>query len=87
MNYSIPKRIEVGPHVLYVKIEPLENAGEYSFQDLEIRIQSFLKDSAQKETFWHEIAEAANHIYELNLPHRTIQILGAVIAQVMKSAK
>lgn len=87
MKFRIPKQIEVGPHEIAIKKCPLDNAGEYEFQTLEIRINKSLCDSAQKETFFHEVMEASNHIYELGLPHRTIQILGAAIAQVIKSAK
>lgn len=84
---KIPKVLQVGPHELRVVKGPIEDAGEYSFQDLEIRINSGLKPSAQYEVLMHEIAEAANHIYELNLPHRTIQILGAAFAQALLRAR
>jgi hypothetical protein len=83
----IPKSLTVGPHEIAVVRGPLEDAGQFSFGDLEIRINDGLKPSAQFETLTHEIFEAINLVYELGLPHRSIQILGAAMAQVIKSAK
>lgn len=88
MKYpKIPKSLEVGPHELKVLVGHIEDAGQFSFGDLEIRINSGLKPSAKWETLAHEMVEAANLVYELGLPHRSIQILGAAFAQMIKTAK
>lgn len=88
MKFKIPKEVDIGPHTIPVKIQHLDdNAGEYHFGDMEIRISDGMKETAQHETYWHEIVEAVNHIYELGLPHRSIQILGAGIAQAIKSSR
>lgn len=82
------KSTTCGPHTLVIKTKPLDNiAGEYSFQDLQIRINSSLLTSAQQETLFHEMVEAANHIYELNLSHNKIQILGAAMLQMVKALR
>lgn len=37
----------------------------------------------KREIFWHEVIEQLNYIYELNLPHSTITVLGAGLYQVL----
>lgn len=87
MKFPIPKTVEIGPHEISVSVTTIDEAGEFSPAELSIRINENLKPSVQLEVFAHEVAEAANWCYELNLPHRTIQILGAVYSQAIKSAR
>ena len=86
---KLPKTITVGPHEYTVRsLEHLgDNFGECHYESLEILISAQSAPSVQEETLWHEVVEAMNHTYEMNLPHRTIQVLGAAFYQALKSAK
>jgi hypothetical protein len=63
--------------------------GECEFHDDEsmvIRIDPDLKDHAFIEVLFHEMIEAANGVFDLELPHPTIQTLGVAMAQCFPKA-
>ena len=88
MKFRIPKQYETGPHTITVQRCPLANAvGEFEPMALEERITPGIAEALAVETHIHEVIECANWLYELNLPHRTIQTLGAAIAQALKTGR
>jgi hypothetical protein len=91
MKFRIPKTIEVGPMTITVEFDDQisdEEYGEFRYDLARIAIDAKLRGKEQAlETFCHEFLEAANMVHEYNLPHRTIQSLGAAMAQMIKSAK
>lgn len=84
---TIPPYVEIGGHHIPVEIGPCDSdaIGEfYHYKKWKIVIEGDMDVALTEETLIHEIIEVANHIYELNLPHRTIQTLGAAIHQGLK---
>jgi hypothetical protein len=51
--------------------------------DYDIRVSPHLKDPAFVEVTIHELIEAINMIYDLELPHSSIQTLGVALGQLM----
>lgn len=87
--WKLPKSVRVGPHELTV-IETgaaMAEYGHFDYDDLAIRIRNNVSIGVQYETFWHEVVEGLNAVYELKLPHRTIQVIGASIYQALASIK
>ena len=63
--------------------------GECEFRSDEsmvIRVDPTLGNRAFMEVFIHELVEAANGVYALELPHPTIQTLGVGISQCLPAA-
>ena len=58
--------------------------GEFCPRNLTIDIEKTSSHQRQWETLFHEIIEAINSQYNLELPHQTINILGSAIFQVIK---
>jgi len=58
-------------------------AGTCRTQALEIEIDDAIPVSAQEEALVHEIIEAINYHYELELEHNKITVLGAALHQVL----
>ena len=56
-------------------------------QHLMIKIDPNQEQSIIEETFIHEMIEAINYIYELELDHPKIQTLGAAIHHAMNSSR
>lgn len=61
--------------------------GEFSFIEQKITIDESLPQDKKEETLLHEIIEALNGYYSLNLEHRTISVLGFGLYQVLKENK
>lgn len=86
---KLPKQVEIGGHLIKVtEVTGLASrhgeCGSFQLSSLTIEIDKGLPDTLKEETLWHEIVEAINAIYELELPHRSIQILGVGIHQSSK---
>ena len=86
---KIPEEISLGPFVISViyqdsLIAEREAYGEWSGNTLEIRIQSGMEESKTREAFFHELLEAINEFYVLNLEHSAIKILGVSLAQALE---
>ncbi|MBP8084504.1 MAG: hypothetical protein KAZ87_15000 [Spirochaetes bacterium] len=85
---KIPKKIKIGGHAIKITfssdIELAGAMGGYKYASQSICISKEISKSQQEETLIHEIVEAINGIYEFNLTHDKIQILGAVLHQIIK---
>ena len=88
----IPNNIKVGG--LTIKVEERNNLasnrdkfGEFSFMEQKITIDESLPQDKKEETLLHEIVEAINGYYSLNLDHEVITTLGFGLYQVLKDNK
>ncbi len=59
--------------------------GHYDPKTMSIQIRKDLSPSMAGEVFWHEVVEAINDMYELQLKHPKIQTLGVALHQVFLS--
>lgn len=95
MNY--PDQVQMGAHDIKVHIhdkfifgttDGKHIVGKYVGRDHELHV---VDDGAHKElsgeTFVHELIEAANSIYQLNMDHRVIATLGVGLYQALSSGK
>lgn len=55
--------------------------------DLRIEVQDGMSNMRTFETTVHEMIEAVDTIYELDLPHKTIMALSAGLAQALSTAR
>ena len=88
----IPNNIKIGG--LTIKVEERNNLasnrdkfGEFSFMEQKIIIDESLPQDKKEETLLHEIIEALNGYYSLNLEHDVITTLGFGLHQVLKDNK
>jgi len=88
----IPNSVKVGG--LIIKVEQKNNLasnrdkfGEFSFMEQKITIDESLPQDKKEETLIHEILEALNGYYALNLEHDKISVLGFGLYQVLKENK
>jgi hypothetical protein len=65
-------------------VKGLPDDGSTDFATNRILIRDELTADNKQSTVLHEIIEALNGIYDLNLPHQTIQTLEAGIFQIYK---
>lgn len=88
---AIPETTSIGGHDITVELvedEALpEDYGEYVDILKKIRINRVGQRSDREETYIHEIIEAVDTIFHLELPHSAIQTLGAGIYQALVSGK
>ena len=87
----IPDKIKVGPYE--VKVEIIDNIaidrehrGEYFPRELKISLDSALK-KRHGEIFMHEVMEAINDIYNLNIDRDDMMVLGMALYQMLKENK
>ena len=88
---NLPDEIKVGPYSIKVEIVDSlavdrEHGGEYSPRELKISLDSSLR-KRHGEILMHEIVEAIDEIYDLNLNHHVISLLGIALYQVLKENK
>lgn len=88
----VPDRIKIGGLELQVEQVPglaanRDRFGEFSSMEQKISIDASLPQSKKEETLLHEIMEALNNCYELELEHEKITILGFALYQVLKDNK
>jgi len=77
--------IKIGGHHFTVDyVDGLADSGSTDTALNKILINKNLVQSNQESTILHEILEAINSIYDLNLPHQTIQTLEAALYQIYK---
>jgi hypothetical protein len=88
---KLPKHISLGGHQIKVEPQPglskLGECGHFEMGTLTIRIDTDMPETLVQETLLHEIVEAINALYELELAHRTIQILGTALHQALSKEK
>lgn len=81
---KIPGKVKIGGHTLNVELsEDIGNMGEWRSGKQVIKIYKDTCHSQREETLLHEIIECVNFTYELKLSHQKIQILGAVLHQII----
>lgn len=83
----VPKAIKIAGHRIAIKRpKNLKSVNsEYGYFDpdsMTIYIDAGVEGDHEGELFFHEAIEAANVLFELGLPHQTIQILGVVLHQI-----
>lgn len=73
-----------GHHFTVDYVDGLADSGSTDTALNKILINKNLSKSNQESTVIHEIIEAINSIYDLNLPHQTIQTLEAALYAIYK---
>lgn len=87
-KWKLPKFVYIGPHKIAVVADNTINEfGNFNYNELMIRIHPGAAIGVQMETLCHEIIEGVNIVYEMKLPHRTIQQLGAAIMHAAMSVE
>jgi len=88
---KVPDKIKIGPYE--VKIEIVKNraldrdhAGEYFTRELKIDLDESYKER-HGEILMHEIIEAINDLYNLNIEHHDMMVLGVALYQMLKENK
>lgn len=88
---SRPTAFSVGPHRYEVRTIDPQREREYkgrAFADFGyVVVADDMPPSNQMETFWHEAVEVINSLYELELEHHKVTVLGVAIAQVHASVE
>lgn len=92
-DMKIPKSVKIGGQNYKIIIKDLnksecqDNCGYCRTTDNEIYINSSMSQEQQETTLLHEILEALNFNYQLDLEHNKIQTLEATLYQVLKDNK
>ena len=86
------KTVKIGGHIYKIKYKRglarlHDAAGMSCASTLDITLDPDGKKSHIDEVFWHEVIEQINYLYELNLPHPTISVLGSGLQQVLTDNK
>jgi len=90
---KLPKEVKIGGLSYKVEEKDLNkeecnnNCGYCRTTEELIVINSELPDNVKESTLLHEIIEALNYNYQLELPHATIMTLEATLYQVIKDNK
>ena len=88
----MPTRLQLGAHEIKVirkenLIEHSEAYGLFDPDSLTIYIDKRLEDSSLAwEVFFHEVTEMLNHFSEADMDHKTIQVWGVWLHQIIMSA-
>lgn len=85
---NLPKKIKIGGQFYNVvydakMVAKHNNKGEMDPVDNEIRVDLNMVKSQQEQTFIHEVIEALNSDYPLKLEHVQIELLDALLYQVI----
>ena len=86
------KTIKIGGHDVAVKLWSSNGlvgapCGQFDSRNNEIIINTYYDIQNQETTLIHEIIEAINYLFELNLEHNKIQTLEAALYQILKDNK
>lgn len=86
---EIPNKIKIGGYIVEVEEKPnimLERGhqGEYHPMTQRIFLDDAMTLQQREEILIHEILEAIISIYDINIEHRDLNLLGVVIHQVIK---
>jgi len=90
MKRQLPKKLQVGGHEIRIErrqglIEFANAYGLFDPTDLSITIDSSLTNTMAWETLWHEVVEAINFFSEADMEHKSIQVFGLLLHQVVDS--
>ena len=82
----IPKSFQIAGLEISVVYRELDDCfGQFDPVKLQIVIGTGNTKSVQAETFWHEVIEALNFFSEAGLEHKSIQVMGMLLHQVVDS--
>jgi hypothetical protein len=85
---KIPRKVKIAGQTYAVKsdraVGDFGYLGRISFQTLEIQIDGSVVTERQEQTFLHEILEAINKEYDVDLTHHQIEQLEGALYQVVK---
>lgn len=86
---KVPKTIKIAGHTLTVRRQKhLRSQGEafalFDPETLEIVIDSSVKGTLLWESIWHEVLEALNFFCEAGLEHKSIQVMGMLLQQIVE---
>ena len=87
---KIPNSLKIGGHTYQVILRNREkedgnsNLGSCNNHLHKIWLDTEVSNTLQEETFLHEIIEALNYNYQLEMSHQTITILTTIFYQVLK---
>mgnify|MGYP003126292092 FL=1 len=83
---KLPASIELGSHKIVVIRKELDDCfGYFDPAKLEIAIGATVDDTLAWETLWHEVVEAINFFSEAEMEHKSIQVFGLLLHQVIDS--
>lgn len=90
MKRQLPTAIKVGGHEIKIirKAGLMEFCDAYGLFDptgLTIAIDESLTNTMAWETLWHEVVEAINFFSEADMEHKSIQVFGLLLHQVVDS--
>ena len=90
MKRQLPKAIRVGGHEIQIVRQPglMDFCNAYGLFDptnLTISIDASLTNTMAWETLWHEVVEAINFFSEADMEHKSIQVFGLLMHQVIDS--
>lgn len=85
---GIPKELKIGGINYDVEVVPWQDVpgalGEHNGAKQRIRISADQSLDMQESALLHEIIEALNYMYSLNLKHSQIEVLESTLYQVLK---
>ncbi len=85
---KIPESLRVGAQVYTVgfdkNIRDSGLAGECNFRALTIKVLDDRPPTRIQETFCHELVEAVNYEYGINLRHKQVTQLGMALYQILR---
>lgn len=83
---KLPASICIGSHNINIIRKDLDDCfGYFDGTKLEIAVDSELDDTLAWETLWHEVVEAINFFSEAEMEHKSIQVFGLLLHQVIDS--
>lgn len=89
IKLNIPEKVKIGGFIIKVKevadlMIERDHLGEYHPKYQEIHIDDSHTRQQKEETFMHELFEAVDSIYNIQLEHDKMTLLATVFHQVLK---
>ncbi len=81
-NIKLPEYLKVAGVKYNVYRASIKNGGEVLFHRAIVNISDEYNQDKSNEAVFHELMEITNEIYELELPHYKIQIIGSAWHQI-----
>lgn len=90
MKRQLPEVLKVGGHDIQIVRQQglMDFCNAYGMFDptnLTITIDASLTNTMAWETLWHEVVEAINFFSEADMEHKSIQVFGLLLHQVIDS--
>jgi len=85
---NVPSSVKVGAFIIAVNRDPFlmasrEAYGEYHPSKLEIVLDTNLNKQKEGETLLHEMLEAIDAIYDIELDHHKLSLMATALHQVV----